>query len=62
MTYVYTVLGTTAAIIVAEIVFNYGLGDKVKDMFLRIFHDAVSVGHNAAARLEARAAKIRARL
>ncbi len=62
MNYVYTVAGTTLAIIIAEIVFNYGLGDKVKDLFLRIFHDAYSVGHNAAARLEARAAKIRAML
>jgi len=36
MNYVYTVLGTTVAIIVAEIVFNYGLGDKVKDLFLSV--------------------------
>lgn len=62
MTYVYTVLGTTLAIIIAEITLNYGLGDKVKDLFLRLFHDANAVGHNAAIRLEARAAKIRARL
>jgi uncharacterized membrane protein YdjX (TVP38/TMEM64 family) len=33
MTYVYTVLGTTLAIIVAEILGNYGLGDVVKDLF-----------------------------
>lgn len=35
--YVYTVIGTAAAIILAEILGNYGLGDLVKDAFLRLF-------------------------
>jgi hypothetical protein len=35
MNYFYTVLATTAAIIVAEILLNYSLGDKVKDLILK---------------------------
>lgn len=34
MLFVYGLLTATAAIIAAEIAFNYGLGDKVKDLFL----------------------------
>lgn len=31
MLFLYGVLSATAAIVAAEIAFNYGLGDKVKD-------------------------------
>lgn len=57
-----TIAATTLRRSSSEIAGNYGLGDKVKDLVLRIFRDANSVACNAAQRLEARAAKIRAAL
>lgn len=54
MSYVYTVLGTTAIIVIAEIVIGYGIGDKVKDLFQSAEARAMA--------LEAKAAKIRATL
>lgn len=62
MNYVYTVLGTTGAIILAEIVGNYGLGDLVKDFFVRVFGSAKSFAEAKLNRLTQSAAKIRAKL
>lgn len=36
MEFVYGMATATALIIAAEIGFNYGLGDKVKDLFLSV--------------------------
>lgn len=62
MTYIYTILGTTAAIIIAEIVFNYGLGDVVKDTFIRLFGEAKSFAEARVDRLTKTAANLRAKL
>lgn len=62
MLFLYGLLTATVAIIVAEIVFNYGLGDKVKDLFLGIVHSAEEVKQNAIQRLHARAAALEARV
>lgn len=37
MLFLYGVLTATAAIIAAEIGFDYGLGDKVKDLALYVY-------------------------
>lgn len=50
----------TIAIIIAEIVFNYGLGDITKDFFLRIFGQVSSFAearYNRAKALVARLEK-----
>lgn len=60
MNYVYTVLGTTVAIILAEIFGNYGLGDLVKDFFVGLFTKGKTFAEVRVQRLEAKAAKIRA--
>lgn len=62
MNIVYTVIATTIAIIVAEIVFNYGLGDVTKDFFVGLFVKGKTFTTARLARLEAKAAKIRAAL
>lgn len=60
--YFWTVVGTTIAIILAEIFGNYGLGDLVKDFFVGLFVKGKTFTTAQLARLEAKAAKIRASL
>ena len=59
MSYVYTVLGTTVAIIIAEIVFNYGLGDVTKDALLRLFGRVGSFAESRYNRAVALAARLK---
>jgi hypothetical protein len=56
------ILVATIAIIVTEIVFNYGLGDFLKDFAVRIFGQAKSFAQARLWRLEAKAAALRAKL
>lgn len=62
MNYLYTILATTGAIIVAEIAGDYSLGDFLKDLVIRIAHGGIAAVKASAARLEARLASIKARL
>lgn len=62
MNFVYGMLTATAAIIIAEIVFDYALGDTVKDFFVRIFRGAEAKANASYQRLQARAARIKAAL
>lgn len=62
MNYVWTVIGTTIAIILAEIFGNYGLGDLTKDFFVGLFVKGKTFTMARLERLEAKAAKIRAAL
>jgi len=62
MTFIYGLLTATAAIIAAEIVFDYSLGDLLKDFFVRIFRGAEAKANAAKRRLQARAARIKAAL
>jgi len=54
MLFLYGMLTATAAIIAAEIVFNYGLGDKLKDLFVAV--------EKRIASLESRIVKLKAKL
>lgn len=54
----YTVIATTIAIIIAEIVFSYGLGDITKDFFLRIFGKVESFAMARLNRAKATVARI----
>lgn len=56
------ILAATLAIIVSEIVFNYGLGDFLKDLAVSIFGKAKSLAEARYNRLTAKVAKIRAAL
>lgn len=62
MHFLYGVLFATAAIIVSEIVFGYGLGDFLKDFTLRIFGRVESFTHARLLRAEASASRLRAKL
>lgn len=62
MNYVYTVLGTTGAIILAELLGGYGLGDFVKDGYERLFGASKSFAQAQASRLKVSLAKAVARL
>ena len=57
-----TIAGTTLAIIIAEIFFDYALGDKVKDFFVGLFRGAEAKAIAAKKRLQSRAARIKAAL
>jgi len=62
MNFLYGMLTATVAIIAAEIIFDYSLGDLLKDFFVRIFHGAEAKANAAKQRLQARAAKIKGAL
>lgn len=62
MNFIYGLLTATGAIIAAEIVFNYGLGDVVKDTAVRIFGNAESFAHAQLQRLRAAVAKAEAKV
>jgi hypothetical protein len=62
MHFLYGVLAATAAIIISEIVFNYGLGDFLKDFTLRIFGRVESFTHARLLRAEGAASRLRAKL
>ena len=56
MHFLYGLLTATAAIIAAEIRFDYSLGDFLKDFFIRIFHGAEGVAFGVEQRAKARLA------
>lgn len=62
MHYLYGMLIATAAIIAAEIVFDYSLGDLLKDKALALLHGAENASKRAIQRLSARAARIESKL
>lgn len=59
MTFIYGMLTATVAIIIAEIVLNYGLGDKVKDLFLAVFGKANAAESDVKAEVLAEIAKFK---
>jgi hypothetical protein len=56
------IVTATLAIIFSEIVFNYGLGDFLKDLAVRAFGGAKSFAEARYNRLTAKAAKLKAAL
>lgn len=62
MSFIYGVITATLAIVFSEILFNYGLGDFLKDFFVGMFVKGKTFTTARLARLEAKAAKIRAAL
>jgi len=53
------IVTATVAIIVTEIVFNYGLGDFLKDLAVHVFAGAQSFVRVRVSRLEALAARLK---